>query len=138
MRYCTCPRSDKTKRHKVPASMQCAMIIDSIGEDDPDGESLGVSSLSASRMSERESQIHEARAAARDAIRISSLKPMRGGGSPIEAAPVLAKAVVTAVPLPAAPAPPPPEPLAAPVDTSSEAAEAELPSAAPPEPRAKP
>eukprot|EP00966_Prymnesium_polylepis_P149133 3445622-Prymnesium_polylepis.1 len=119
--------------------MQCAMLVDSMGgEDDTDGESLGLSALSASRMGERESQIHEARAAARDAIRISSLKPMRGGGSPIEAAPVLAKAMVTAVPLPAASAPPPPEPLAAPVETSSEAAEAELPSAAPPEPRAKP
>lgn len=136
MRYCTCPRSEKTKRHKVPASMQCAMLIDSLGENDT--ETLGLPSLAASGSSDQSSraeEINRARAAAHTAIRISSSKPMRGGGSPIEpvqAAPVLATAVVQAVA-----APPPTEPVAVPaVETPSAAAEA--PTSAPPEPREKP
>ena len=139
--YCTCPRSEKSKRHKVPASMQCAMLINSL--DESDTAALGLPALAATGLSERESALEEARAAARDATRLSSLKPMRGGGSPIEpvqAAPVLAKAVVAAVP--AAPAPPepvvapPPEPMVAPavapaVETSPAIVEA-------PEPHEKP
>eukprot|EP00966_Prymnesium_polylepis_P135550 3133587-Prymnesium_polylepis.1 len=135
--YCTCPRSEKSKRHKVPASMQCAMLINSL--DESDTAALGLPVLAASGLSERESALEEARAAARDATRLSSLKPMRGGGSPIEpvqAVPVLAKAVEAAVP--AAPAPPepvvalPPEPMAAPavapaVETSPTIAEAPEP-----------
>lgn len=133
MSYCTCPRSEKSKRHRVPASMQCAMIIDSLEEKDT--ETLGLPGLAANGLSERESRVEEidaARAAAHNAFRV--FKPMRGGGSPIhpvQAVPVVAQAVAVVA------APPPPEPVAAPT-VEPPPAPTEAPSVAPPEANEKP